>query len=123
MRKYFRYIWVAPLLLVLTVGVYYIPPVHDRLAWRIDEARTRMKYFFNPPDQAVFQPGGGTDLTIETVIATTRAEYLMTLTPQATVSSLGTSTPQPGPTPVPTITLSPTSLSASWENTGLEIRG
>jgi hypothetical protein len=105
MRKYFRYVWVLPLLLILAIGVYYIPPVHDRLAWRIDEARTRMKYFFNPPDQAVFQPGGGTNLTIETVIATTRAEYQLTLTPQATF------TPQPGPTVVPTIT--PTPLPAS----------
>ena len=101
MQKYFRYIWVIPLLLILTIGVYYIPPVHDRLAWRIDEARTRMKYFFNPPDQAVFQPGGSTDFTIETVIATTRAEYQLTLTPQATT------TPQPGPTPIPTITSTP----------------
>jgi len=111
MRKYFRYIWVPPLLLILTIGVYFIPPVHERLAWRIDEARTRIKYFFSPPDQAVFQPGGATDLTIETVIATTRAEYQLTLTSQAIVSPLGTTTPRPGPTLVPTIT--PTPLPAS----------
>ena len=111
MRKYFRYVWILPLLLILAVGVYFIPPVHERLAWRVDDVRARIKYFFNPPDQAVFQPGGGTNLTIETVIATTRAEYQLTLTPQAIVPTLVTSTPQPGPTPVPTIT--PTPLPAS----------
>jgi len=59
MRKYFRYIWVAPLLLILAVVVYYIPPVHDRLAWRIDEARTRMKYFSIRPIKLSFNPAAG----------------------------------------------------------------
>ena len=103
MRNKFNRIWALPLLFVLAIGAYYIPPVHDRLAWRVDEARTRLKYFFNPPDQAVFQPTQQVDF--ESVLATTRASYLMTLTPQAT------STPQTGPTLAPTIT--PTPLPAS----------
>ena len=103
MRKYFRYIWGAPLLLILAVGVYYIPPVHERLAWRVDDMRTKIKYFFNPPDQALFQPAQ--QVNFDSVLATTRANYLMTLTPVAT------STPRPGPTLVPTIT--PTPLPAS----------
>ena len=103
MRNKFNRIWALPLLFVLAIGAYYIPPVHDRLAWRGDEARTRLKYFFNPPDQAVFQPTQQVDF--ESVLATTRASYLMTLTPQAT------STPQTGPTLAPTIT--PTPLPAS----------
>ncbi|PIV26735.1 MAG: hypothetical protein COS37_04860, partial [Anaerolineae bacterium CG03_land_8_20_14_0_80_58_20] len=43
------------LAILLAIGVYYIPPVHERLAWRIDSLRTRIIYFLNPPDQAVFQ--------------------------------------------------------------------
>jgi hypothetical protein len=120
MQKYFRYIWVPPLLLIFAIGIYYIPPVHERLAWRVDEVRTRVKYFFNPPDQAVFQPGGGTNLTIETVIATTRAEYQLTLTPQAIVSPLATFTPQSGPTLVPTITSTPLPASVTLKGVKYE---
>jgi hypothetical protein len=83
------------------LGIYYLPPVHSRLAWRLDNLRTRIFYSVNPPDQAVFQPGGETALTIETVIATTRAEYALTLTPQATP------TPNSRATPRPTITTTP----------------
>ncbi len=97
--------WLMPLGLVFAIGIYYLPPVHSRLAWRLDNLRTRIIYFFNPPNEAVFQPGGQTDLSIETIIATTRAEFLLTLTPQAT------STSTPGPTPTRTIV--PTPLPAS----------
>jgi len=31
--------------LVLGVGIYFIPPVHDRLAWRVDDFRAEVKYF------------------------------------------------------------------------------
>ncbi|MDP1716334.1 MAG: C39 family peptidase [Anaerolineales bacterium] len=93
--------WLISVVFVLGIGLYYISPIHDRLATRVELLRTRIIYFFNPPSQAVFQPSGQTDLTIETVIATTRAEYLLTLTPKAT------STPKAGPTLSPTITTTP----------------
>ena len=94
-------LWLIPLALLFAVGVYFLPPVHDRLATRVGLLRTRIIYFFNPPNEAVFQPSGETALTIETVIATTRAEYLLTLTPLATV------TPRPVSTLIPTITSTP----------------
>lgn len=97
-------IWLIPIALVLAVGIYYLPPVQDRLATRVDLLRTRIIYFFNPPNEAVFQPSGESALTIETVIATTRAEYLLTLTPE---EPLGTPTLQAGPTLTPTITSTP----------------
>lgn len=89
------------LALALTIGIYYLPPLHARLAWRLDDLRTRITYLLNPPAEAVFQPGGQSGLTIETVVATTRAEYALTLTPQAAL------TPHSGPTPTPTITSTP----------------
>ena len=99
MRKNFRRIWLIPIALLLMVGIYFIPPVHSRLSWRLDELRTRIVYFFNPPDKAVFQPE--TQLDIESAVGTIQAEYALTLTPQVT------STPEPGPTPTPTITATP----------------
>jgi hypothetical protein len=104
--KFSKY-WLIPpviaLALVLAIGIYYLPPVHSRLAWRVDELRTKIIYYFNPPSEAVFQPSGETALTVETAIATTRAEFMLTLTPPMTVTSTST----PGPTPTPTITSTP----------------
>ena len=94
-----RTIIVIPILLIIGIGTYYLPPVHSRLAWRLDYLRTRIVYFFNPPDEAVFQPEQQVDF--ESVLATTRAEFAQTLTPEATAI------PQAGPTPTPTITTTP----------------
>ncbi len=107
MQKRFNRIWAIPVTGLLLVGLYFSPPIHSRLAWRVENLGTQIKFFFNPPDEVVFQPGGTTNLTIETVIATTRAEYLLTLTPKATITLLATSTPKPGPTLKPTITSTP----------------
>ncbi|HET7144984.1 MAG TPA: C39 family peptidase [Anaerolineales bacterium] len=99
-KNYKKYLWYIPLALVL-LGVYYLPPVQSRLAWRVDELHSRIKYFFNPPDQAVFLPAQTDDF--ESILATTRAEYSLTLTPAFTE----TSTPTPVVTLTPTITATP----------------
>ncbi|MBM3124987.1 MAG: tetratricopeptide repeat protein [Chloroflexi bacterium] len=104
-RPQFNRVWLLLIGVLAAVGIYFLPPVQSRLSLQFDLLRSRVVYFFNPPSEAVFQPGGASALTIETVIATTRAEYLQTLTPEAT------STPTPGPTP--TVTISPTPLPAS----------
>lgn len=96
--NYRKYLWYIPIALVLMAGVYYLPPVQSRLAWRVDELRARIKYFFNPPDQAVFQPGQADNF--ESILATTRAEYILTLTPTLTETPI----PTPGVTHTPTIT-------------------
>jgi hypothetical protein len=114
MQKYFKWYVVAPLALITGIGLYYLPPVHSRLAWRLDNLRTQIIYLINPPDQAVFQPGGETSLTIETVIATTRAEYALTLTP------LVTPTPNLGPSPSPTITSTPLPATVKLEGVKYE---
>jgi len=99
MRKVFRYLWLSPLVLVLGIGAYFLPPIHDRLSWRLDDLRTNVKYFFSPPDQAVFQPTQQAQMSI---LVTQAIQTLSaTLTPQAT------STPTPGPTPTPTVTSTP----------------
>ena len=40
----------------IMIGVYYLPPVHSRLAWRVAMVRGEIYYFFNPPDQEAFTP-------------------------------------------------------------------
>jgi hypothetical protein len=80
--------------------VYYFPPVHDRLAWRLDWMRTTIKYFINPPEEAVFQPTQ--QAMIESIAYTTMTAMQAQRSPQVT------STPEPVPTTViPTITSTP----------------
>ena len=103
MRFNFNKLWLILLALVLGIGIYFLPPVHSRLAWRLDALRTQIIYYFNPPDEVVFHPSGQTALNVQTAVATTRAEFLLTLTPQMTPTLTST----PGPTLIPTSTFAP----------------
>ena len=94
-----RVLFAVLLALILAVGVYYIPPVHDRLSWRIDSLRTKIIYYFNPPSEAVFQPTE--QAMLETIVAQTMQSYQTPRPPTKTA------TPRPGPTATPTVTSTP----------------
>jgi hypothetical protein len=72
-------------LLVLAVSLYFIPPIHSKLAWRLDNLRLSIIYFFNPPQSVTFNP---------------------------TEQALPTPT-RPAITPSPTVTLLPTELATA----------
>jgi len=78
-----------PLCMLLAAFVYYLPPVHDRLAWRIDALQARIQYAINPPEEVVFIPG--TQPTDSGIIPATAT---VTPSPSATAT-------QPGPPPPP----------------------
>ncbi|MBI3158465.1 MAG: C39 family peptidase [Chloroflexi bacterium] len=89
-----------PLLCIVLYGLYRLPPVYSRLSWRVDEVVTRVRYYFNPPDEAIFTPAQQQQLGL-IVQATLNA-----LTPTAPAAA--SATPEPGaPTAVPTATLPP----------------
>ena len=56
MRKSLIGVLAIPLLIVIAIGIYFIPPIHERLSIHVDEVVGQIKYYINPPDQAVFQP-------------------------------------------------------------------
>lgn len=89
------------LILILAVGVSFIPPVRDALSWRIESLQTRITYYFNPPEEAVFQPTEQSMLS--TIVAQTRQAYQT----QTARPPTQTATPLPGPTLTPTITPTP----------------
>jgi len=68
-----------PLFLGLSVLLYQLPPIRNRLAWRVDSLINRIKYAVNPPEEAVFIP----------------QEPDPTLTPSPDGTSDPTSTPSP----------------------------
>jgi len=107
MQNRFNRIWAIPVSILLMVGLYYIPPVHARLAWRLESLRTQIKYFINPPDEAVFQP------TQQAQIDLAVTQMMQTL--QATLAPQVTSTPKPGPALRPTVTTTPLPVTVMLE--------
>jgi tetratricopeptide (TPR) repeat protein len=81
-------------LALLAVALYFVPPIHSRLAWRVTNVRNSIIYFFNPPQKVVFQPS---------------AQAFPTPTAGPTATSAPTSTPLPTQqdTAVPTVPSTP----------------
>ncbi len=104
----------VPMTLVLALGVYFLPPVHSRLAWRIENLRTRIVYYFNPPDEAVFQPSEQSLLA--TIVAQTMQAYQTPLPPTGTPIS----PTQSGPIFPPTVTSTPLPATVQLEGVKYE---
>ena len=92
--------WIALLavMLVGSIAVYNLPPVQERLAWRVSQLQARIKYAISPPGEAVFTP----DATLAAVVQSTLEAYTPTPTPTLEVG------PSLTPTITPTATLEPT---------------
>jgi hypothetical protein len=100
------YLLAAPLLCLFAFMVFQLPPIHDRLAWRIENLQGQVRYALKPPEKAVFVPN---EEVAPLVRATLQA---LTLTPSGvpTMSSpaLTTTPTAPGltstPASLPTLT-------------------
>ncbi len=103
MRKRILAILAAILVgVVLLVVIYNLPPVNQRLAWRVDDLRTQVRYALNPPDEAIFVPQESTPVPEATASETPIASL-----PAATATLSG---PTPTREPSPTATLTTTPL-------------
>lgn len=83
--------------LALLVGLYFLPPLHSRLSWRLENLQTRVKYYFNPPDEAVFQPStpAPTRISATNTPTATLSPDLPTETPPPTLTATIVPTPYP----------------------------
>ncbi len=103
-------------MLVVLIGIYLVPPVHERVARRVDDVRAQIKYIFNPPQDAVFRPGQQSGMATQQaaidaiVSATMEAHAQAQHTPSATPRAAGT---KPGARVTPTITSTPLPASVS----------
>jgi len=93
-----------PFSIILLLGafaIYNLPPVQDRLGWRVAELTARIKYAISPPEQVVFVPEEK-DIratpTVSTQSSTTVPSVTSTQTPSAK---------QPVSSPTATATLKP----------------
>jgi hypothetical protein len=93
---------ILAVLLALMVAVYFLPPVHDRLAWRVYNLRMQIFYFFNPPGEESFTPAQQAEM--DAIVHQT----------QTALALESTATPEPSQTPTnyvsptPTATMTPT---------------
>ena len=102
-----------PIFFLVAGLVYNLPPVHDRLAWRIDNLRTQIKYGLNPPEESVFVPQGHQLAT--PVVRVVRPTP--TALPGHTATLAGpTGTPEPSATP----TITPTPLPGAVKLDGVK---
>ena len=88
------------LLVIITVAVYWIPPVHSRLSWRLESVMTRIKYVFYPPDESIFLPSPMTQTSLP--VAASETPTMTALNSTTPVLPVVTSTtPTISPTPLP----------------------
>ncbi|MEW6567529.1 MAG: C39 family peptidase [Chloroflexota bacterium] len=86
---------------LLAAFVYNLPPVRERLGWRVSNLRAEIWYALNRPEEALFTPNA----TVAAIVQSTLQAIAPTLTPTASPDPTGTlaptSTPTPEPTPLP----------------------
>ena len=103
-RQFFKGVLFGIAVLIVLVLVYFIPPINDRLSWRVDVAITYIRSWMQP---------AGVMPTPD--LSSVAAAGVPTLTPQPTptlvpsLAASATSTPVVSPTP----TLSPTPIPAN----------
>jgi hypothetical protein len=104
MRKFILVLAIViPVFCLLGIIIYNLPPVYERLGWRIEALQAEIRYGLNPPQQVIFAPGGAT------LAASTPTMIRPTATPTII---LATDQPTSTMTPAPTETLTPTPLPA-----------
>ena len=99
---------VLPLVCLVAGFTYNFPPVHDRLEWRLESLRTKIKYALHPPEKVVFVPQAKVDEIVQATLAALPASPTATLLPtlpaQKPTQPGPTTTPLPSPTPTPVST-------------------
>ncbi len=97
----------APLTCLCLVGIYFLPPVYERVNWRVEEYWLRAQYWLNPPDEAVFvpqqaAPPGAPLVTVVGAAATGTPTPTFTALPATAAPATIPATAAPSLTPIPT---------------------
>jgi tetratricopeptide (TPR) repeat protein len=99
---------VGVVILCLLAGlIYQLPPIHDRLSWRVDGLWVQVKRTFNPPEEVIFVP----QEQVDAIVHATLTAMAITPTPQTII------TETPAASPVPSLT--PTAIPGRVELSGI----
>jgi tetratricopeptide (TPR) repeat protein len=95
-------IWIIPMVILAGVGLYFLPPIHNRLAWRLEDARVQVRNFFSPPAESVFLPTQ--QAAIDAIVRATMQAHA---TAEAATPAPRLTATRAGPTARPTVTATP----------------
>ena len=88
-------------LCLLGTLAYNLPPIHDRLGWRIDNVRVFIKRYFNPPEQVIFVPQEQVDAIVQATLTAIARVATPTTVPVLTNTPAPSPVPSLIPTPIP----------------------
>jgi tetratricopeptide (TPR) repeat protein len=89
--------------------VFNLPPVHDRLAWRVDSLIVNIKRTINPPEEVIFLPQEQIEVIVNATL--TAMAGAQTLTPPPAIAVT--------PSPIPLPSLTPTAIPSQAKLTGI----
>jgi tetratricopeptide (TPR) repeat protein len=97
-RKYIAISILGVVLLCLLAGlIYQLPPIHDRLSWRVDSLGVQIKRYFNPPEEVIFVP----QEQVDAIVNATLTAMAVTPTPLITETPVASPVPSITPTAIP----------------------
>lgn len=77
MRFILTFLSALILLSFLCIGLYFLPPIHQQLSWRVDTLGTKIYYALYPPDQVALAPSdkvrAAVDATVQVMLASATA--------------------------------------------------
>jgi tetratricopeptide (TPR) repeat protein len=109
------------LLCLASVVLYNLPPINERLAWRMANLRAQVRYALNPPEQVVFVPQEQIDAVVQATLNAMNPSPTLQPNPSATSEPQPTEDhPTSSPSPSPTVTPSPTPLPPQVSLSGIQ---
>lgn len=97
-RKYIAISIVGVIIVCLLTGLLYqLPPIHDRLSWRVDSLSVQLRRYFNPPEEVIFVP----QEQVDAIVHATLTAMAVTPTPLATETPVVSPVPSITPTAIP----------------------
>ena len=84
-----------------SVLIYNLPPIHDRLAWRVDNLRVAIRRYFNPPEEVVFLPQEQVSAIVNATLTAMSSPSSAMPLPPLTETSSPTLFPSLTPTAIP----------------------
>jgi hypothetical protein len=115
-RTFMRWLAVLAILGLVGTALYFVPPIHQRLSWRLASLQSKLYYVLHPPDRVNLGPDPQIEARVEftlTAIAGVAVIDTPTAIPTDTPlipSPTGTAGPVPTPTESPTPQPTPTPL-------------
>ena len=86
------------LVIIFSITALIVPSIRESITWRFNEAKVRIDYMLNPPQESVFVPND---------TATSNPQVTITLPPTAIPSITPTESPEPEITNTPEPTSTP----------------